>query len=151
MSWATMTLIIFFFVDLGIFLLTSAYPAQYSKFNPPMIFLFQTLSGQLSWSALFGGILNGTIINPTAITMELVIVCGSLLVFSYLLNPQGLLAGQPFAVINLPLAIAISVFIVFLTVPNFSVIGIPSPLDIVIESIFGMLIGLSIFSFFKGE
>lgn len=137
MSWAMMVLCIVFAVNVVLFLSGSP------EVNSPMLgILAGVVDGNynVDWSVFFS----------TGRLLSIALVAGIILAVSVMMNPTANLTGNfnTFHVLNV---IAISIFISFLAVPNFGTMGIPEPINTVVQAFFGFLVVGAVFGLFNGR
>lgn len=61
------------------------------------------------------------------------------------------IGGGGFGATQAGLVIALAIFVVLFLVPNFSFMGFPYPVDIIIYSLYGFMAALALFGLFRGE
>jgi hypothetical protein len=137
MSFASFTLAIVLFINLFFFL------AGTPEVNSPMLGLIKGISTgsyNVDWSQFFS--FSKLLQIGSIITLVLIV--------STALSPASTLTGS-FATFHALTIIATAIFISFCAIPNFGAMLIPSPLDSVINIMFGFMVTLSIFGMMKGE
>jgi len=142
MSYATWALTVAFFINLFIFL------AGQPQANAPMIGLLQAvITGNLStinWGYMFS---SATLIQVGAITA---LVYGVSWALSF--NPAQILSGTgTFGAIHALSVIAIAVFAVFFAIPNFTFMGLPNPINIIVQVFFGLIVVTALEGLYRGE
>ena len=136
MSYATFTLTIVLFINLALFLAGSP------EVNSPMLGLVKGIATgdfNINWGSFFS----------ISKLLQIGVVTALVLAVSAALSPASVLTGS-FATFHTLTVISVAIFISFLAIPNFSVMGFPYPLDFVVNVIFGFMVLLSIFGLMKG-
>jgi hypothetical protein len=147
MSYASMTLSIIFIINLGLFLWSFNGESGCSVCSPMFNITASMLDNKnaVSWTSGYLFAEGGKIIL-TALSLSGIIW----LVQVRLSGASGGLTGAT-SQVNPLLIIALSFFVVFAALPNFSGLGLPNVLDIAIRSIFGFMVMLSVFGILRGE
>jgi hypothetical protein len=136
-SIAEMVLFMVFVVNFGLFFIGSS-PVQ-----PPMIALLKAVTTgnyNINWGQLF---------NPLQL-IELSVIAGLFLAVSQIISPGSVFTGN-FATVHVPLVITAAMFITFFAVPNFAAMGIPEPLNTMLNVFFGFITLMAIFDLFGGR
>lgn len=137
MSYATLVLCIVLMLNLILFLVGSP------EVNSPMLGVLKAIitgNWNINWSVFF--------------TYEKLIMIGAIVLIialvSSLISPASTLTGS-FATFHTLNVIAISLFITFLSFPNFSIMNIPEPLSTIMNVMFGFLLVVAIIGLLRGE
>jgi len=142
MSFASTSLCILFAVNLLVFLVGN------SEMNSPMLGLLKALAE--------GGFSDIGPVVSYALSWEFIsqlagkfLIVGAIAGIMIVLSPP--LLGGGYGAIHIPLLFAMIMAITLFLIPNFSAMGFPFPLDMIIYSLFGLGWVLSIFGLLRGE
>lgn len=149
MGYGTTIMIIILFVNLLVYLGTLATQTDDSNINSGIISTVSDLASGNVTSAIQG--LIPTISNYSGTITVIGLILGVIIALASLTGSIPLLSGGGYGVTQLPLIVGLFVFLSFATIPNFSAMGFPAPVDTVFYVVFGIMLAVGFYGVIRGE